>query len=414
MLRILKSGVLEFLYAFYLISGFIKGFMIAYGLQTPVDITLLTALILLAFVLIVIYKNYNIPKYYAVAIILLLIFYTWLIFTSIYTSSDNYWLHKVIFFLTNIIAFIFPLLVYRYFRIQRFFKYFIIISTGFNIYFILFILPYIYSVPRFYEIASSYLFVSLYSGLNILLFIILKIKYQSAYLTYPILIVNFYTLLTSGGRAGIVFTFFLLILYYLSKINISKNLQIDIKKVFKYFLLLVFLSLTSLTYFSINNSGDNSGEKLQLFDRTINRLILLVESASEKDRGASMNVRYELINFSIDKIFDNTPHYLFGYGIGSFSKEYSNEDTRGYPHNIILEILFELGIIGLFLFLIFYIYITKGYKYTSLSWLVLYMTLNILKSSGLTDLRLFFAILSLMLIGTMQEKNKRNICYYKK
>lgn len=403
--KIMTSGLLEFLYAFYLISGFIKGFMIAYGLQVPVDITLFTALILLAFVLIIIYKNYKMPKYYAVVIMLLLIFYTWMIFSSLYTSSASYYLHKILYFLTNIIAFIFPLLAYRYFSIQRFFKYFIIISTGFDIYFILFILPYVYSVPRFGEIGASYLFVALYSGLNILLFIILKIKYRSTYLTYSILIINFYTLLTSGGRAGIVFTFFLLILYYLSKINISKKFQIHIKKAFKYFLLLAVLSLAGLTYFSINNSDGSSGEKLQLLDRTIARLNALVESVGGEGTGESMNIRYELINFSIDKIFDNTPNYLFGYGIGSFSKEYSNEDKRGYPHNIILEILFELGIIGLFLFLIFYLFVIKGYKYTSLGWLVLYMTLNVLKSSGLTDLRLFFALLSLMLLSTIRNKD---------
>lgn len=397
--RILTSGLLEFLYAFYLLSGFAKGFMIAYGLQIPIDITLFTALFLLVFILIVLYKYYEIPRHYVVAILLLFIFYTWIIFSTLYTSSNSYYLHKTLYFLTNILAFIFPVFLYRYFHINKFFKYFISLSTGFNIFFIVFILPYIYTVPSYYEIAGSYLFVSLYSGMNILLFLILKLKYQSTYLTYSILIINFYTLMTSGGRAGIIFTFFLLILYYLSKINVSKILQIHVKKVFKYFLLIITLSLAGLTYFSINNSANSNAEKLQLLDRTVNRLILLSKSTGGEDTGQSMNVRYELMTFSVDKIFDNTPHFLFGYGVGSFSMEYLNEDKRGYPHNIILEILLELGIIGLIFFLIFYIYIIKGYKYTLVSWLVFYMTLNVLKSSGLTDLRLFFAILSLMIIS---------------
>ena len=406
MYKVLRSGLLEFLYAFYLISGFIKGFMLAYHIQSPIDITLFSALILTIFIIFSMYKNYEIHIKFVFSIVFLLIFYTWMIFSSIYTSSEHYWLHKILYFLTNIIAFISPILLYNYFNINKFFKYFIILSTIFNIYFMVFIFPYIYTIPAFYEVHPSYLFVSLYSGFNILLLLISKIRYKFTYLTLSILLINFYTMITSGGRGGIVFTFILLLFYYLSKVNKIQTLQISMKKALKYFLLFIALSTASLMYFNINQSNGSSNGKIQLFERTIQKLNLLVEATSGDEVGASVNYRLEQINFSLNKIFDDVPHYFFGYGIGSFSKEYSNKDTREYPHNIILEILFELGIIGLFLFLIFYIYIIKDYKYTSLSWLVLFMTLNVLKSGGLTDLRLFFAILSLMLISTIAKEEK--------
>lgn len=41
---------------------------------------------------------------------------------------------------------------------------------------------------------------------------------------------------------------------------------------------------------------------------------------------------------------------VFGKGLGSFAVEYFGADTQGYPHNIVLEILFELGLVGLVLF----------------------------------------------------------------
>ncbi len=400
MYKILTSGLLEFLYVIYLVSGFIKGYMIAYGLHNPVDITLLTAILLIAFIIIVLYKNDEIYTKFIFAIIFLLIFYTWMIFSSIYTSSEHYWLQKILYFLTNIIAFIFPLLVYKYFNIKRFFKYFIVLTILLNVYFTLNILPNIQIIDTFYQIRSQSLFVALSSGVNILLLIILKIKFKLTYLTLIVLLVNFSTLILSGSRGALIFTFITLILYFLSRIFNYNSFKSSIVGILKYFTVLIVLSISGLTYFSINNSNTNP-----LLEHTVMRLNLLLNVASDQDMGDSVNERFKLINFTLNKSFENLPHFVFGYGIGSFSIEYSDEDGRGYPHNIILEILFELGIIGLFSFLIFYIYIVKDYRYVALIWVVFYMTLNILKSSGLTDLRLFFAILSLMLINAINNEN---------
>ncbi len=400
MLKVLTSGLLEFLYVIYLISGFIKGYMIAYSFHSPVDITLLTAILLIAFIIIVLYKNDEIYTKFIFAIIFLLIFYVWMIFSSIYTSSEHYWLQKILYFLTNIIAFIFPLLVYKYFNIKRFFKYFIVLTILLNVYFTLNILPNIQIIDTFYQIRSQSLFVALSSGVNILLLIILKIKFKLTYLTLIVLLVNFSTLILSGSRGALIFTFITLILYFLSRIFNYNSFKSSIVGILKYFTVLIVLSISGLTYFSINNSNTNP-----LLEHTVMRLNLLLNVASDQDMGDSVNERFKLINFTLNKSFENLPHFVFGYGIGSFSIEYSDEDGRGYPHNIILEILFELGIIGLFSFLIFYIYIVKDYRYVALIWVVFYMTLNILKSSGLTDLRLFFAILSLMLINAINNEN---------
>ncbi len=400
--RIITSGLLEFLYAIYLASGLIKGCMVAYSLYSPVDITLFTALLLMFFIIIILYKNYEIYTKFIFAIIFLLIFYTWMTFSSVYTSSLNFWMQKVIYFLTNIIAFVFPLLVYKYFNIQQFFKYFITLTTLLNMFFIIFIFPYVYIVDTFYQVTAQYLFVAVLSGVNILLLIILKIKFKFSYLIPVLLLINFFTLISSGGRAGIIFTLLTLMFYFLSRILNFKIIKISKVNIVKYFTIFIVLSAIGFTYFSMNNSNLNV-----VLERSLARISLLSNTASDQNMDESVKERLNLINFSINKSFEDIPHFLFGYGVGSFSIEYTDVDERGHPHNIILEILFDLGIIGLFLFLLFYIFIIKDYRYTLLSWLVLYMTLNALKSSGLIDLRLFFAFLSLMLMSTIKETEKR-------
>jgi hypothetical protein len=51
-------------------------------------------------------------------------------------------------------------------------------------------------------------------------------------------------------------------------------------------------------------------------------------------------------------------NYWTGAGLGSFNYLFFNVDTFGYPHNILVELFLENGIVGLLLFinLIFYFY----------------------------------------------------------
>lgn len=48
-------------------------------------------------------------------------------------------------------------------------------------------------------------------------------------------------------------------------------------------------------------------------------------------------------------ISSELPYIILGKGLGSYSSFYMGEDIMSYPHNILLEVVFELGIIGLVL-----------------------------------------------------------------
>lgn len=79
--------------------------------------------------------------------------------------------------------------------------------------------------------------------------------------------------------------------------------------------------------------------------RTITRLEVLFDGG-----GTSFGARVDMFYSSIGFI-QQSP--LIGHGIGSFPILYRSSDGRVYPHNIILETLVEVGVIGTVLFLIF-------------------------------------------------------------
>ncbi len=76
---------------------------------------------------------------------------------------------------------------------------------------------------------------------------------------------------------------------------------------------------------------------------TLRRMMVL----TEPDRGSSAGTRCIYIDKSFE-YFDLSP--IMGSGIGSWPILSKERDTRGYPHNILLEILVEFGVVGSMLF----------------------------------------------------------------
>ena len=95
---------------------------------------------------------------------------------------------------------------------------------------------------------------------------------------------------------------------------------------------------------------------------------------------------------------------LLGNGIGSWPIINGDIDVRSYPHNLILEILVELGLVGLILFslpILYALTILKpppGYDQSInilLLMLIIYMFLNSMVSGDIPDNRLLFACIGL-------------------
>lgn len=225
------------------------------------------------------------------------------------------------------------------------------------------------------------------------------------------LLVSINLILLFAGRFPIIMGFFslaILSIYLLitKKINREILLQL-IKSVF------VILFINGAFYLTSSNYKE-------IIKRTVYRFEVLSSNTeidfeendqqySTKDKNYSYNKRIEYFIFSKEKIFKNSKSLLLGYGLGSFSKEFSNEDKRLYPHNIILEIFFELGIIGLLIvfgLVLTNIKIFKGYltNFALLSAIILF--LNAMKSSSIVDLRVLFALYAISIFHFKELKPK--------
>ncbi|WP_413772122.1 hypothetical protein, partial [Vibrio campbellii] len=80
--------------------------------------------------------------------------------------------------------------------------------------------------------------------------------------------------------------------------------------------------------------------------------------------GNSLGERFYALSMTYEKGFDNYFSIFFGEGLGSFGVIVYGIDQYFYPHNVPLEILFEMGLLGLFSFAFIIISCSRcvGYK----------------------------------------------------
>lgn len=72
------------------------------------------------------------------------------------------------------------------------------------------------------------------------------------------------------------------------------------------------------------------------------------------DSDASFSSREVRMFGALEKYFSSDTsvfNLLFGFGIGNFSNFFDNSDSTSYPHNLFVEVVYELGFFGLILFL---------------------------------------------------------------
>ncbi len=105
--------------------------------------------------------------------------------------------------------------------------------------------------------------------------------------------------------------------------------------------------------------------------------------------------RFDQYDFAINMINKSVTTILFGYGIGSFGLLYLGFDGRAYPHNILLEAWFELGVIGLILFCLFVFLAYRSSKNILMKSILFFFILNLMKSNSFVDAWVFFLFLGI-------------------
>ncbi|MCP4148174.1 MAG: O-antigen ligase family protein [bacterium] len=396
--------MVESIYAFYLLSGISKAFIIFFLGETwaeQFNVTLLSAIVLVllslkecswaAFSSSTFYRARGTRR----SLIAISVFYLWLIFSLLYTQSPDYAYTKTFLFLTNMVAFVFPLTTKK-FDGKKFMKTFVLMGT-------LFILAYMVLLPNSYAgydedlaISGKYLDISFLAALIVLVLLLLDLEFKVP-LKITLVATNVIAVLIAGARGPLVFMVFVLLLRLLinPKIPLKLLVHFDLKKIVVIFLALLLLA--GGLFYAIDKYADN-------MERSIARLEMVTDVQS-----GSLAVRFAQIYFSFETIFHKPGNFIIGTGVGSFGILYAGTDERLYPHNIIIETWFELGIIGVILLSIFlYLYVKKIKWNSNCFYVFLYLFLNSLKSSSLVDLRIMFGMMACLLLFGNYMENRRN------
>ncbi|MGE0088171.1 MAG: O-antigen ligase family protein [Bacteroidales bacterium] len=362
------------------------------GISSPIDLTLLLSIFLVIDVLIYAFRKKKImlSKYIIISIITLLLFYFLLIISKIYSPSHDYALKKIFYFNLNIIAYLYPLLKSN-FNLKKFIKLLIYVGLFFGIINLLYFGLYLSKIidyQQFSKVSGDYIGIGILLGLNVILLSFPEIKKlfkgETRLVFYFLSIV---LLLFSGARGPILFTLItLFFLYVFQKNNINLTIFriVNIKR-FIVFLIGIILIIVVIILFK------------DVFFLVSKRYIQLIEGFVFGKSSGGYDLRKEYIDFVLIHSRDGFLEFFFGHGVGSFGYYFLGEDIELYPHNLILEILFELGICGILLFVVFVIFsINNQFKNRLILYSIFFIFLNSLKSFSIIELRMLFGLLAII------------------
>ena len=401
MIKFLKKIDIEFYLILFLLSGMFKNLLFSiYGNNIKIPLTIIFGILLIFMIYIKDIYNLKRLKEEYKSFIFLLLFFVWSLFSISYSSSENYVWYKLLGLGTNFLAF-FGVLIMKEISLKRFTKYFSYFTYFFSLIFFLINPNSISKNFIFQEYFNEIYIQGWYLVLGQLLIVNMLLIFsfsENKKIIYNLLI-SFNIICLLGGRFPIVLAlivFFIISIYLIQKKYLTKKLLIQFFKSLTIFILInSVLNLSSKTYQSLLL---RSVYRFEVLSSSFNDINFLNDQESLNQENNSFNKRLEYLLFSKNKIFKNKSSLILGYGLGSFSNEYDQTDRRLYPHNIIVEIVFELGLIGLLLALAFLISNSSSYKgfFTNLALLAaLSLLINSMKSSSIVDLRLLFALLAI-------------------
>jgi O-antigen ligase len=138
-----------------------------------------------------------------------------------------------------------------------------------------------------------------------------------------------------GGRGYVVALFAIFLIYY---INILKSFTFTLSFILKSIILIIIVVALMAFYFAEITQGLNASITWQ-------RFMMLTEEGDE-------SLRIFLFSNAITLFFSDVKTIIFGAGINSFPVYIGVNDIQMFPHNILLELLAEYGIVGTILFAI--------------------------------------------------------------
>lgn len=213
------------------------------------------------------------------------------------------------------------------------------------------------------------IWIARYLGFLFILALFIVKKRSSNFFIYGYMLLLFLYMITAGSKGPIVAMIGGSIVFLASE-NISSSLKT-----------LFFIALIIVILVLLLNTVDFFSS--QFF---IDRFSSKSTSAEERE---------EFIDLALH--FFGVLSFLFGTGTGNFGYLAYHRDTREYPHNIVVELYFENGVISLVLLTLIYISVIKNYRLISKSpkmrllfAMFIYFALNSMFSGDLLGNEYFF------------------------
>lgn len=393
---------IEMLYVLFIVAGAVKMM-----LNLPFDFTVFVGGILIVVTLFKFLKKLTILRISLLPLACIGIFTIILVLSIMYSPSTVYAHDKAIrFLLTTLPAFVIPLLIFRSkHSLEKIIKSIYFISIVLGLIGFIVVLKGGQTENGFVELGGdNYISVARVLGMGGVIsftYMVYSSKIKLAFTHFIILAIIGFPLISTGGRmpfiAFVLSSLLMLVLY----IKFSKR-EISFKSVRKF---LMIISLLSIGIWLIFRNS--------IYATSFKRITVLF---TEQDGGSSARIR-EILYSAAYKMFGENP--FFGGGLGSFGIYYTDTDQRLYPHNIFLEVLGELGLVGCFaLIILMAIGFSIGYKFIkkeeadhitlSIFLVTLYLFVNANVSGDLNDNRIFFAMLGVLFM-VRSSTNYNNI-----
>jgi len=340
------------------LTAIIKGYLINYfPVIEIIDITVIATLIIwLGLVKILLEGNWKLPSEQKSIVYLFLIFGLLLGISYIYTVSPDYGFRKILRFNTFAVTmFISPLLIIKSpadsKRLLSYFYFLLVIIIG------IMLLQFVYflkwgdfaivlaywnriSIPGANPIqVSRYLAI----GAAMMIALLIRNKPSQSLHYFAILFVILLSIILSGSRGPLVSIIIGSIVYAILYERKHSS------RIFGYGILAIGTIITLLLLLPESLTQ-------RFFDISQGSVIMTQQGVR---RISTIATRFEFWSMSLQAWFSSITSFFIGLGAGSFSSLFIWRDWRWYPHNLIFEIIAELGLIGLVIGILF---IIKSYQ----------------------------------------------------
>lgn len=386
----------EWLFALFLFAGFYKADPRLAFIQTHIDITVLFLILSLSVTLYRVLKRpvaYKLPRSFVKVATFFLLLIICLVGGLLYTESKEYGYDKVLRFaiITGWAFFGGGLLVTNFLSLRQFSWAIVLISTVMAID-ALAGYPGIGKVGFVTALGSNYIALARAGGLGLLTTVVFLLPTSRKPLLRLALsgmaALQLWAALSAGARGPALALFLSFVFFFILSVRGFPSIRIE-----RYALLLGALMLCVLTILAV------IGE--DLFSTLAFRTQVLVVEG-----GSSALTRFALYREALG-LWSRSP--IWGNGVGQFSVAVAGEDIRLYPHNIILELGAETGLIGVLIFVamlgvafvkpLFTLDIRKGLAKTVTRYLLVaccFALLNAMVSGDINDNRILFALIPLL------------------